>query len=54
MKLNRKTAMKKLQRLEVRLTPAEYRMVKVLATERGWTMTRVAVDALRDYFKAKT
>lgn len=54
MTLNRKTSVKKLKTMPVRLTEQEHIYVKKLAIDRGWTVTRFVLEAVRIYIKEKT
>jgi|GEM_PF-4102786 len=54
MTLNRKTSVKKLKTMPVRLTEEEHKFVKKLAIDRGWTTTRFVLEAVRVYIKEKT
>lgn len=54
MTLNRKTTVKKLKTMPVRLTEEEHKYVKKLAIDRGWTVTRFVLECVRTYIKEKT
>jgi len=36
------------------MTEEEHTFLKILATERGYTMTRMILEAMRTYIKEKT
>jgi len=50
----RKTVEKKMKVLAVRLTEEEHANVKINAIQKGLTMTRFVLEAVRDYLRKKT
>lgn len=54
MTLNRKTSIKKLKTMPIRITEDEHKYVKKLAIDRGWTLTRFVLECVRIYIKDKT
>lgn len=49
--LYRKTLEKKQKAIHVRLTEEELKYVKHVAIERGWSLTRLVLESVRNYLR---